>query len=448
MTTNSQFIPAKELQELLDKYQVPGVSIALIQPHSDHSGKYVSTPGQSHVVTQVGGLASVEKKIPVLESTWFELASLSKTLAAAFMIQYFKAKGKDVNTKVNPLFRELGADKFQLTPAKGMPAEWAEEVTLGQLVDHTGCGMHYVNGVPLSKPMPPVLDLISGTDEKPAPYGYANLHLTKQPGTKFGYSGGGFLVLQHLLELMEGKPIAQIMEPFLAASGAAVEMGMSFAQDSPAKYYAVGYKAEGKGPVQDGRLMFPPLAAGALGTSGALAEWLRQLAVAYKDPKGCGSIAHNTAVQMLSPGPDKGSEAFMRARMGLGVFVFEAAAPGQAASKWMLHQAANDGFRGIYLVCFDGPDAENGPRGCIILSNSDNNAMFLNCVVAKRILQSDVAFSPPLKCLDWSLTKSLDDFKLDGMKQEEIVNLGIKDLVLNAFRRPTDERAAKAARTN
>ena len=26
------------------------------------------------------------------------------------------------------------------------------------------------------------------------------LVVTKEPGTKFGYSGGGFLVLQHLLE--------------------------------------------------------------------------------------------------------------------------------------------------------------------------------------------------------------------------------------------------------
>jgi len=56
-------------------------------------------------------------------------------------------------------------------------------------------------------------------------------------------------------------------------------------------------------------------------------------------------------VQVLTAGPDLGSEAFMRARVGLGVFIFEAAEPGQPTpSKWMLHQAANDGFRGLYLV--------------------------------------------------------------------------------------------------
>jgi len=290
-------------------------------------------------------------------------------------------------------------------------------------------------------------------ERESAPFGYASLDLIKRPGTKFQYSGGGFLVLQHLLEVMEGKPIAEIMAPFLAASGATVELGLSFSQRLPGKHYAVGYKAEGAGPVEDSRLMFPPLAAGGLGTAAAMADWLRQLAVAYKEAEGCGPIAHSTAVQMLTPGPDRGSEAFMRALMGLGVFVFEAAAPGQAASKWMLHQAANDGFRGLYLVCFDGPDAADGPRGVVVFSNSDNNAMFLNCAVTRLLLQSPLAFSPPLQCLDWSLTKTLDGFSVEGLRQEEIVNLGIKDLVLNAFRNNSScvdclEPPAKVAKTS
>mmetsp|Transcript_53891 Transcript_53891/g.128346 ORF Transcript_53891/g.128346 Transcript_53891/m.128346 type:complete len:128 (+) Transcript_53891:200-583(+) len=127
----------------------------------------------------------------------------------------------------------------------------------------------------------------------------------------------------------------------------------------------------------------------------------------------------------------------MRAKMGLGVFVFEAAsAPGAPASKWMLHQAANDGFRGLYLICFDGPEAAAGPRGIVVLSNGDNNAMFVNCAVSRMFLQSTVAFEPALQCLDWSTVPSLDGFSTAGLKQEEIVNLGIKDLVLNAFIKP------------
>jgi CubicO group peptidase (beta-lactamase class C family) len=449
MALVTELVPKGELDKLLARYEVPGVSIAVIHPPTASHGK--ASTGKSHVVTQVAGLAAREPPVPMYDSTVLEIASLSKTIAAAFMIQYFREKGKDVNTKVNELFRDAGA-KFQLQSEPGSPSEWPEEVTLGQLVNHTGLGMHYVNGVPLNNKMPDVEELITGTAEKPAPYGYASLHMCKKPGTQFHYSGGGFLVLQHLLEILEGKPIAEIMSSFLAASGLAVELGLSFAQNLPGKHYAVGYRDKNAGAVQDTRLMFPPLAAGGLGTAAALAEWLRQLAVAFKDPAGCGPIAHATAVEMLTPGPDLGSEAFMRALMGLGVFVFEAAAPGLPSNKWMLHQAANDGFRGLYLVCFDGPDAANGPRGLVVLSNCDNDAMFVNCAVTQMLLQSAQAFSPPLQGLDWSQAKSMDGgFTTAGLKQEEIVNLGIKDLVLNAFLKPSangsDGSKAKVAKT-
>ena len=81
----------------------------------------------------------------------------------------------------------------------------------------------------------------------------------------------------------------------------------------------------------------------------------------------------------------------------------------------------------------------------VILSNGDNNAMLLNCCVARRLLQSDVAFDPPLSALDWAKVPALKGagdgdsdsgeggFSLEGLKQEEIVNMGIQALVLNAF---------------
>jgi len=151
---------------------------------------------------------------------------------------------------------------------------------------------------------------------------------------------------------------------------------------------------------------------------------------------------------MLTPGEDLGSEAFFNSLMGIGVFVFEAASPGLTSSKWMLHQAANDGFRGLYCICFDGPDAADGPRGFVLLCNGDNNGMFLNCAVARKLLQSSKAFDPPLRGVDWTGVKSMDEFSTSGLKQAEIVNLGLKDLVIKAFRKPDGMPASKRAKTN
>jgi CubicO group peptidase (beta-lactamase class C family) len=264
-------LPPELAQRLLDTYGVAGFSVAVLQPRGG---------GDAAVRTLVAGVAdkSSVPPTPVYDSTWFQIASLSKPFAAAFMHQYFSAAGVPMDAKVNELLAEAGSS-FRLRSGAGCPAEWAEEVCLSQLVDHSALGMHYVNGVPRADTFPPVLKLISGSDSQPAPYGYASLDVVKAPGTAFGYSGGGFLLLQHLLELRESKPIGDIMDGYLRGAGSACSLGLSFGRDFTGKHVANGYDDAGKG-YEGGYLFFPPLAAGALGTPAALADWLRQLAIA------------------------------------------------------------------------------------------------------------------------------------------------------------------------
>ena len=121
----------------------------------------------------------------------------------------------------------------------------------------------------------------------------------------------------------------------------------------------------------------------------------------------------------------------MRSRMGLGMFTFDVPSSEPARpNRWMLHQAANDGFRGLFLVCFDGPSAANGPRGLVILSNGDNDAMLFNCAMARAMLEG----LGPVAGLDFSTVPDPSaGFDSSGLKQEEIVNLGFKSLVLDAF---------------
>lgn len=401
-TDNGLLLAPNVIADALSSFGVAGASVAVLQPTGD---------GDAAVRTQVGGLASRETATPVFDSTWFEIASLSKPFAAVFAYQYFAQRGVSFDASVNALLAEAGSP-YRLVAAEGCPAVWADEVTLTHLVDHTGPQMHYVNGIPRSHDFPPALALISGMTDAPAPYGYAPLFVSKRPGTVFGYSGGGFLILQHLLETRERASMAELMDRHLAACGTACALGLSFAHETPAKHYADGYRDD-LSRVDGGRLNFPPLAAGALGTPAALLDWLRQLAVAYQRPRGCGDISHAAARLVLARRPDLGSEAFMAAGMGVGMFVFDVASTdAQRPNRWMLHQAANDGFRGVtppprslslphcdllpiaswsplivskllgsasplqvLLVCFDGPDADGGPRGLVVLVNGDNQGM-------------------------------------------------------------------------
>ncbi|EOD28165.1 hypothetical protein EMIHUDRAFT_235110 [Emiliania huxleyi CCMP1516] len=175
---------------------VSGVSIAALCPSTGN--------GDATVATQTAGLAD-SAGTPLFDSTLLQIASLSKPIAATFAVEYFAEAGISLEASVNDALAAAGSP-LRLRAAAGMPAEWAETVTLRQTMDHTGLGMHYVNGVPRDEPFPPVLELLSGTDEAPAPYDYASLAVMKQPGSRFGYSGGGFLILQHLLECREAQP--------------------------------------------------------------------------------------------------------------------------------------------------------------------------------------------------------------------------------------------------
>ena len=114
-------------------------------------------------------------------------------------------------------------------------------------------------------------------------------------------------------------------------------------------------------------------------------------------------------------------------------------------NRWMLHQAANDGFRGVHLVCFDGPYADGGPRGLVVFANGDNNATLLVAAVCRAVLTSPAAFSQPVAGFDLSRVPAMTGgFEMAGIKQEEIVNLGFKDLVLQAFE-PAEAKAKAGA---
>uniref|UniRef100_A0A7S1PIM5 malate synthase n=1 Tax=Percolomonas cosmopolitus TaxID=63605 RepID=A0A7S1PIM5_9EUKA len=390
-----------KIQQLLVQTKVAGVSISILNGLED---------GDIQNIT--AGYANKETGEPVTPSTYFEMASLSKTIAAAFALEYFREKGLSLEkTCVNDLLTNYNSP-FRLRIKEGLPNEWASEVTLRHLLNHTGLGMHYVYGIPLSEPTPCILDLLNGNEK----YGYEPIEVFKQPGTQFHYSGGAFLVLHHLLEIIENKPIEDIFRPFLD------ELGMQeftfHQQNLPDRVYANGYNVDGSiMNAPHGRLQFPPLAAGGLGAPRALANFLHHLTVAYHNTAGSSLLSHETAIEMLYY-QDFGSMEFMGCGMGLGIFVAEA-----GPNRFALHQAANDGFRGMYCHCVEGPDVG---KGFVIISNSDNNAVWFNSYVAQQLL-----IRLHIEGIDFS--KFHTDFDPSGMKQEDIVNFGYKELVFNAF---------------
>lgn len=346
-----------DLSHILKKHsQVPGASIAIID--------------QQDVHPICSGWARASTRELFRPEHYLQCASLSKTVAAAFAIDYFSNRGITMEMSVNELLRRYSSPwRIESRNCSANP----DAVTLAMLVNHTALGMHYVYGIPLSEPTPTPLQLLNGGAIQ---YKYHPLFLEREPGTSFSYSGGGFVVLQHLIETMEQSTIDVITRSFLDGSGL---RDFTFIQlHGPlSAIYAYGHLHPSH-EVQP--LAFPPFAAGGLCTPTALATFLSNLGRAYHNPRGCGTISHYAARRMLAPECllDLGAMDFMGALIGLGVFVARA---GQ--NRIMLHQAANDGFRGVYMHCFEGPDEG---KGFVILSNGDNPGVLFQGELARKLL--------------------------------------------------------------
>lgn len=399
----------KALWEITNKRFTEFPRCSLLENFNNIQKKYDITGASISLTDDGGGIQDIslgeqsKGGLKVDAFTRFEMASLSKSVGTAFAIEFFSEKGIPLETSVNQLL-ESTSSSFRL---KG---EWAQAVTLRHLMSHTALNMHYVNGVPLNIEMPNTLELISGNSE----FDYPALEVLNEPGKNFSYSGGGFLLLEHLIEAIENKSIQALSRDFLDNLGMSK---FSFVHGNEENTeYAHGYNDEGN-EIESGRKMFPAFAAGATSTSNNMLFFLQNLTKAYHRLEGSGSLSHNTAREMLC-GKNFGSRKFMGVDTGLGIFTAEC-----GENKICIHQGANDGFRGLFMFCYEGPDIG---KGLTVFANSDNKGMLFISEVTQLILKS------------WSWngldsSKLISDFDYKSIKQEEIVNLGYKSLIFNAF---------------
>ncbi len=390
----------QELAEALAKHGVHGASISMTE-----DGKHIQE-------LQFGNRDALH---PVTGQTLFEIASLSKSIAACFAMEYFRAAQTPLHTQVNTLFAK-SASTFRIRSHDANHPEWADQVTIAHLISHQAMNTHYVNGIPANEAMPPIEELLEGN----ARYGYKPIRAINAPGTKFQYSGGGFMVLQHLIQSIERAPINTLMAVFLRKLGM---NSYSFEESALAdRECASGFLDSGSA-VEGTRKIFPALAAGAVATAADVLRFLSALTHAAQDLGGCGPISHETAMRMLH-GFDKGARDFMGCMMGLGIFVAEA-----GPNRLSIHQGSNDGFRSIFIQCHTGPDAG---KGFVVLCNGEEAGMRFISQAAQIILRHLAIRGVDCSRFQTELSRS-SARALEGAEQVQRVNVGYRELVFSAF---------------
>ncbi|MGE5943691.1 MAG: serine hydrolase domain-containing protein, partial [Flavobacteriales bacterium] len=159
-------------------YNVPGVSIAIVQ-----GGKLKWAKGYGFANTRDG------KKVDV--NTLFQAASISKPIAALSALKLFENDSLELNKDVNLYLKDWKVPENEFTTN--------EKVTIEKLLTHTaGMTVHGFPGYAQNDSFPKIIDVLNGKGNT------AKIFVDTIPGSIWRYSGGGYVVMQKLIEDISG----------------------------------------------------------------------------------------------------------------------------------------------------------------------------------------------------------------------------------------------------
>ncbi|HAF31162.1 MAG TPA: serine hydrolase [Bacteroidales bacterium] len=320
------------IAERMEHYKVPGISIAVVKDGELHWAKGY-------------GIANTNDSSEVTTNTLFQAGSISKPIAAFAALKLVEEGKIDLDEDVNTYLKDwkIPDNKFTET----------EKVTLRRLLTHTaGMTVHGFPGYQQKDTFPSIKTVLNGKGNTTA------IVVDTFPGSIWRYSGGGFTVMEKLVEDVSGLPLEKYM-----AKNILPQMGMlnsTYEQPLPETLYSKASAAyNGKGEIIEGLWHnYPEQAAAGLWTT----------------PSDLANYCLN--VQNLLSGKEKGvlSKEIIEKMLtkhkndwGLGVSL-----QGVGDSLIFSHGGKNEGFTNN-LISF----AHHGDA-VIIMTNADNGGALIN----------------------------------------------------------------------
>ncbi|OLC41366.1 MAG: serine hydrolase [Acidobacteria bacterium 13_1_40CM_65_14] len=241
---NRQGLDGYTLRQVMDRFHVPGVSVAVIKDFEIHWAKGY-------------GVADVESGAAVETNTLFQAASISKPVAAMAVVRAVQDGRFSLDDDINTILTSWKLPDSELT--RGHP------VTPRALLSHTsglGDGFGFPGYHP-SAPRPTVVEILNGS--KPSNVG--PVLMERPPFTAYKYSGGGVTVMQLAMTDTFRKPYPEIVQSLVLGP-----IGMSdSAYDQPLSSERDRHAARahnGAGRAMDAKWhAYPELAAAGLWTT-------------------------------------------------------------------------------------------------------------------------------------------------------------------------------------
>ena len=166
------------LLERMEHYKVPGVSLAIVE-----NGIIKWAKGY--------GIANTESGSAVDTSTIFQAGSISKPVAALSALKLVEEGKIDLDQDVNSYLKDWKIPENKFTQE--------EKVTLRRLLTHTaGMTVHGFPGYKQTDTFPSITQVLDGEGNTP------KIFVDIIPGSIWRYSGGGYIVIQKMVEDITG----------------------------------------------------------------------------------------------------------------------------------------------------------------------------------------------------------------------------------------------------
>jgi CubicO group peptidase (beta-lactamase class C family) len=305
---NRQGLDPLTLEQIMLRFRVPGVSVAVIKDFKVHWAKGY-------------GVADVETKRPVDPSTAFQAASISKPVTAMAVVKLAQEGRLSLDQDINRLLTSWQVPESDLNRS--------QPVTPRTLLSHTsgsddGFGFP---GYDPGAPRPTLVQIMRG--EQPSNVGPVRFARVPYAGQK--YSGGGTEIVQLMLADLTGKPFPELMrEKVLDPLG----MTQSSFEQPPtgelAERTARAHSGAGTSMGAKWHVYPEQAAAGLWTTPSDLARFAIEVQTAYRGPAGK-VLSQASAREMIAP-------------TGVGPFAVGLMIEKRGEGWYFMHSGGNWGF--------------------------------------------------------------------------------------------------------